>query len=554
MLDRLELDPTLLDADRSFPEAPSDFAACLNAHGTYSTIHFVLRLSPRVHQLIDAIPSRIAAGEEIDGETIQAYSTYLHETVHWWQHIGSTAGLVLSLAYPAQAHQNSERLEQFAQHVGPKKSIMRWAEMAALAGETIDNPGLRAANIVVNNAIDIEFYKIIAFNKDRAALKQAMHHQYFESVGHCYWMAYGHALALLSATVDRGQLHLPDGQQWDELFRQVRAAKVEGWVHGEPVRMPPLGLRALFEGQARMIQLQFLTFGVANPPSCEELRDDGYFDERYGEAFKLFLKTTGAAWPKTIDDPVVALFLLIVDLAINPTAGFPLDIESFENFILDVDPGVRFLRFCLAVANRPELLSSIKNYSRSEYMSVAASLTEACGYDHPGTALSLVKTWATNAKGIAQILKEKETFRFEAANLVVRVLFSYFVSFCIDKLERPEFFCWTGAWMAGERVSETSQGLFLKYLALFTDRADDNGIFPRRIPGVEPEALTRTLSTFYGNVVQYDLIRQWIVMDGPFRYDFEWLSQNHSKEDMANWAGPVFEKAYGVRLTDFEMV
>src|ERR1700761_5589994 len=78
LLDHLELDPTLLDADRSLPEAPSDFAACLNAHGTYSTIHFVLRLSPRVHQLIDAIPSRIYAGGEIDGETIQAYSTYLH--------------------------------------------------------------------------------------------------------------------------------------------------------------------------------------------------------------------------------------------------------------------------------------------------------------------------------------------------------------------------------------------------------------------------------------------------------------------------------------------
>jgi hypothetical protein len=36
----------------------------------------------------------------IDSETIQAaLSTYLHETVHWWQHIGSTAGLVSSLAY-----------------------------------------------------------------------------------------------------------------------------------------------------------------------------------------------------------------------------------------------------------------------------------------------------------------------------------------------------------------------------------------------------------------------------------------------------------------------
>jgi hypothetical protein len=129
-------------------------------------------------------------------------------------------------------------LEEFLTHVGPKKSIMKWAEDAALAGETLDNAGLRAANIIVNNAIDIEFYKIIVCNEDRAALYDVMHHRYFESVGHAYWMGYGHALALLSGTVDPGQSHLPDGRPWDDVFRQVKEAKVEGWVHGDPVRMP----------------------------------------------------------------------------------------------------------------------------------------------------------------------------------------------------------------------------------------------------------------------------------------------------------------------------
>jgi hypothetical protein len=133
-----------------------------------------------------------------------------------------------------------------------------------------------------------------------------------------------------------------------------------------------------------------------------------------------------------------------------------------------------------------------------------------------------------------RILKEKETFQFEPGNLVMRVLFSYFVSFSVDKLEHPEFFCWAGAWMAGERVGETSQRLFLKYLSLYTDQADSEEIVPRGIPGIEPQALIRTLSTFYGNIIQYDLVRQWIVTDGPFHYDFEWLSQTRSKEGIAS--------------------
>jgi hypothetical protein len=36
------------------------------------------------------------------------------------------------------------------------------------------------------------------------------------------------------------------------------------------------------------------------------------------------------------------LFLLICDLSINPTRGFPLDIEMFEDLIVDIDPGARF--------------------------------------------------------------------------------------------------------------------------------------------------------------------------------------------------------------------
>jgi hypothetical protein len=36
--------------------------------------------------------------EAINFDGLQAFSTYLHETIHWWQHVGSTIGLLRSLA------------------------------------------------------------------------------------------------------------------------------------------------------------------------------------------------------------------------------------------------------------------------------------------------------------------------------------------------------------------------------------------------------------------------------------------------------------------------
>ena len=553
MLDNLNLDPTLLEPVARPLRGPIEFAACLDQHGTYTTEHFVLRLSPRVHELVDAVSNGVYASGELDGATIQAYSTYLHETIHWWQHIGSISGLVLSLTYPAQAHQNRDHLETVLRHVGPKKSLKRWAEKAALDGLKAEDPGLRAANMAVNNAIDAEFYKMATVTP--ASIPEAMADPYFETVGHCYCMAYTHAVGLLSATVDRDWSHLPDPSGWQEPFIRNRDAKLEGWARGTQVRVAPLGLRALFESQARMIQLQFLTFGVANPPTLGALKDEGYFDGVYGEAFDGFLKMTNAAWPESVDDPVVALFLLIVDLAINPTAGFPLDIESFENFLIDVDPGIRFMRLSQSVRDHhPELLGRITEYSRQEYMEVADVLTKACGYDHPGLALSTVEIWATNIPGVVEILAEMETFRFDPGNIVVRVLFSHFVSFCIDKLKHPEFFCWAGAWLAGDRVCDNSQSLFLKYLSLFTDRANDDGIFPRNIPGKAPEAIVKTLSNFYANIVNYDLTRQWLLNEGPFLYDFDWLSQAYSRAEMTDWAKTRFEQIYGAHPDEFEVL
>ncbi|MCK1656668.1 hypothetical protein [Bradyrhizobium sp. 151] len=552
MPDNLDLDPALLEPVAKPLTAPGEFAACLNQLGTYTTEHFVLRLSPRVHELVDAISSGVNVSGEIDGETVQAYSTYLHETIHWWQHIGSTSGLILSLTYPAQAHQNVEHLEKVLKLVGPKKSLKRWAEDAARAGLTDEDPGLRAANMAVNNAVDAEFYKIATVMP--TLIPQAMQDPYFETVGHCYWMAYTHAVGLLAATVDRDWSQLPDPAVWQERFIRNRDAKLEGWSRTE-VRVAPLGLHALFEGQARMIQLQFLTFGMTNPPTMGTLKDAGYFKGVYGEAFEGFLKATNSPWPKLVDDPVVALFLLIVDLAINPTAGFPLDVESFENFILDVDPGIRFLRLCQSVRNEhPELLGRITEYSRQEYMQVADMLTKACGYDHPGVALSVIESWATDIPGVVEILSEKETFRFDPGNVVVRVLFSYFIRFSKDKMKHPEFFCWTGAWLAAPRVSDNSQSLFLKYLSLFSDRADDDGIFPRNIPGKASEAITKTLSNFYANIITYDLTRQWILNDGPFRYHFDWLTQSYSKAEMSDWAKTRFEQIFRVHPDTFEIL
>jgi hypothetical protein len=148
------------------PAHPADLNACLNSHGLFNPMRFVLRLSPEVHRKIDALQPAIAAGR-IDFEGLRAFSTYVHETIHWWQHIGSTTGLMLSLSYPGQSHANHSQLKNLLAQIGPKKSIRRFVEAGSDPGGGPETPeGL--ASIIVNNHFDMEFFRMLCLHPERA--------------------------------------------------------------------------------------------------------------------------------------------------------------------------------------------------------------------------------------------------------------------------------------------------------------------------------------------------------------------------------------------------
>ena len=65
----------------------------------------------------------------------------------------------------------------------------------------------------------------------------------------------------------------------------------------------------------------------------------------------------------------------------------PLDIDSFEDFILDVDVGIRFTRLSLAVKALPHLKTAVKHFSREEYIAISNDLIGETGYDHPLSGL-----------------------------------------------------------------------------------------------------------------------------------------------------------------------
>jgi hypothetical protein len=194
------------------------------------------------------------------------------------------------------------------------------------------------------------------------------------------------------------------------------------------------------------------------------------------------------------------------------------------------------------------------NYSRAEYAQVSDALAQSLIIDPPLALCEAPKRWVRDSEGLKSLMAQYQTFDYSADNLPVRVLLSHFLAFNADKLDKPEFFCWPGAWMAGKRVSPEIKALFDRHAALFVDKADDDGIFPRVLPGRDEGLVHKTFESFYAFNLIYDVTRQWIATPGPFVYDYRWLSSSGSHADVKGFADRHFEMIYGVQPDRFEII
>lgn len=535
--------------------APQELYSCWNVRGLYSPLQFVLRLRPDIHRALSTSPVGVIARGQLSDEQVLAFSTYLHETIHWWQHVGSTTGLMLSLIYPAQSHSTHDYLKAILPELGAIKPIrefnLRNAKPHDLEGELERN-----INVALNNWHDIEFYRWLVI--DPRSIKHRIDDPYFECVGHSYRIATSSVVALLSATIDPNLEIFPDPRPWEAKFMKLREDRARGFYYGSPVFLPPIGAREIFEGQARFSQLQYLYLSSGRSITWADFEGEGMFRGVYVEAFECFLRETGLEKPSALDDPVIGLFLLVCDVSISPAECITHDLADFENLVEIHDPGIRFVRLCFAISEDAALFQAcISDYSAEEYWAVSTRLCASAGFESPRSLSEAITCWPRRFEKIAELLEEDKTFKFGLGNLPVRVFLARFIRLQIDKYNTPEFFCWPGIWMTtakrGPVTPEVALSLFEEHRALFIDK-EDGDVYPRSFLDRDELAVQEAFDTFYSWVAIYDLTRQWLVSPGEFDYDFSWLTSKYSQQEMEDWASSRFEALFGVSPRAFTII
>lgn len=534
---------------------PQDLYSCWEARGSYSPLEFVLRLRPDIHNALNAAPTGLVSVKELTGVQLSAFSTYLHENIHWWQHVGSTSGLMLSLLYPAQTHINRKYLDVILAELGPKKPIRGYNLLTARPRQE-ETELDRQINVVLNNWHDIEFYRWLII--DPGAIESHIDDPYFECVGHSYVVALGAVINLISSTIDPQLEILPDPRKWDEKFSALKRDKSIGFYYGSPIMRSPIGAKEIFEGQARFNQLQYLYFAAGAKANWSDFETGGMFKGIYIAAFDFFIKITGFERPIEMDDSVIGLFLLVCDISINPVEGFVLAPENHAKLVEDHDPGIRFFRLCEAIRhNRSEFNSAVCEYSATEYWSLTDSLCELVGFLSPRDLMATVGSWSEGHQAVKDLMVEDKTFNFPPGNLPVRLFLSRFIQFQLDKSKNPEFFCWPGVWMTtgrkGKITTQLALALFEEHRALFLDR-EDGDVYPRTFMNREESAVQETFDTFYSWVTIYQLTRQWIVGTGEFDCRFSWLTSKFTDAEIKSWAAGYFEQFFGAHPDSFEVI
>lgn len=526
-------------------------SSCFNAKGQYVPMHFVIRLRVDIHKKLDGAINDLGLGSNLDFDTLQAFSTYFHETIHWWQHIGSTSGFTLTLSHPSQTHINSQLLAEFAKTSGLIKSITSYNDKNA----TEFNPTTREFMIInqlLNNFHDIEFFKLISFNSSYA--REIQKNRYFESWGHCNIVTFINLWAVISSPFD--DLYrlkfTPDTNRWNKEYEELHNKRAHNFYHGSTLYVTKIGILELYEGQARFSQMQYLYLASGNKICWDEFERMGMLEGEYYLAFSDFLKALDIPRPPNVLSPQVGLFLLLIDIAINPSEGFPFDIKEMEGLVEAANPGYRFYRLCQAINEiYPYLKSGINDYSSAEYVKISGMLARAIGCRSPYEIATEVCTWRDKDNFIADLMEEEKSFVFDQANMPIRLIFSKFIKFQEDKQSRPEFFCWPGVFMTGEKASAENLMVFARNQSLFCDGADGD-IYPRKQEGITDERVNDTFMQFYTWMAYYQFCRQWITEDGPFDYDFLWLTSKFSNAEVKEWVDRHFVRLWGFSPDEFK--
>lgn len=216
---------------------------------------------------------------------------------------------------------------------------------------------------------------------------------------------------------------LADPRQWESEFERLRTAGVQGFAKGTASAPPTLGALEIFEEQARFSQMQFLRQTTRSYRTWSDFERVGMFRDVYISAFRLFCAELGEPISGDPNDPLVAMFLLVCDVAMNPAEFILLPPGQIEDIERAIHPGHRFVAVCKILKTLgPAFYKSIIGFTKAEYEVSIRTICAALGWASPLDIADEMARWTVSQPTIAQLRDEAQalSFRKRPVNTSIR--------------------------------------------------------------------------------------------------------------------------------------
>lgn len=489
--------------------------------GKFDPLNALLLLENRIANILERGDRPEFGVVEAGDPELLAFSTYLHEIIHWWQHVGTTTGLICGLSIPVQANATAFYLDTIGDTV--KKPLLYNLES--------DDDEDESAVLAVTRWLEVEYGASFLLNH-RLLIPRVRRFKYFESAGYCLLMTYANTIATLNTIFDPNGQQLPTIGHFLDCYQKFSQERFPDFVPKE-LLFPALSSLEIMEGQARISELQFRSL-TYEPLTWAEITERGYLRDTYGIAFETYLSLTQFPEPHYVQEPVVNLFLLICEIALNPGQGYATDISPDSHFVQDVHPGHRFLTLCMIAKSEPSVLDEVKSVSLSGYHRVCDTLCSQAGWDTPVEIWKKILAKTGAMLHINELDTQLSEGVFDPENVPIRFYFAEHRSILETKIQIPHFFCWPGYYLVhisdDHEEAESIQEILRLHQPPFESTSLTVESISVRRSQFTSESKAKFVSDYFGSQVLYDLVRQWISQRGNFRMKYLW-KPNLTEED-----------------------
>ncbi|TGL15300.1 hypothetical protein [Leptospira meyeri] len=505
--------------------------------GIFDPLNCIIELNKNIY-------SRLVNLGEFDRETMLAAGTFLHETIHWWQSAGTTLGFITTIAYSAQKIMNIyglKRLESKSLYKKPFKELAYEANKLNLS-----NNDLASINIIFNNWIDMDCAMQLICSPRNAKIPNGL----FENFGHSLFILLNAFYETLNTSFDSNFPISYNHENWRGYFKDQKKKKITNYYYGSQLINSEFGLVDLFESHARLSELQFYSEIIS--PEIDYWSKKGFLGSYYTKPFDYFLKKIQYNKPKSILDPIVFLYLLIVDISLNPAIGYPKEIQAGSDFISKFHPGFRFQKLVNFASTNKNLISNLNEFDSKSCKTLCKILCDGIQEETPWEIANHLWLAYLKSNLFQNLETEYKENTYSEKNLPNRLIFSRHIKLMEEKAKNYEFFVWPGYYMT--HVNKKSLPKSEIHRIIDTHRAPFNYSHEKNAIGyMHPlntkfEESNNIVTSYFLFQMLGDLISQWIELPGPFTYDYQWVDSKHSSQYYEKHLKEHFKVNFGIDL------